>query len=296
MRCSMVGTTTSVSQRCFSTRRIVFSGSNLRCITTVWPSASASANWETPVPWNAGGRHHHRLPASQRNPVEELGRRERRRVSAGSALRCTRGAAGEEDETALRGRRGQRTAVSALHHVVECADLGRRIVLRPGAIGDDLVREGLGDRVELVVVHERLNLLAGGDVDELGPGEPGVHQHQLGAVLGGGEHRQDQAAMIAAHASHDGTGSDAVGLPRPHQGVGLLLDVGVGERAALVDQGHRIQSGLGIRVDGPGERTVLPHGQDRSDAWSTRGGKGTRPARFITRTAPTVSVILVRKC
>lgn len=224
-------------------------------------------------PVERGGRHHHRLPASQRNPVEELGRRERRRVSAGSALRCARGAAGEEDESALRGRRGQRTAVSALHHVVECADLGRRIVLRPGAIGEDLVREGLGDRVELVVVYERLNLLAGGDVDELGPGEPGVHQHQLGAVLGGSEHRQDQAAMIAAHASHDGTGSDAIGLPRPHQGVGLLLDVGVGERAALVDQGHRIQSGLGIRVDGPGERTVLPHGQDRSDAL-VDAGKG----------------------
>lgn len=29
---------------------IVFSGSNFRCMTTVWPSANARANCETPVP------------------------------------------------------------------------------------------------------------------------------------------------------------------------------------------------------------------------------------------------------
>ena len=46
--------TTSDSHRCSSTVRSAFSGSNLRCSTTVEPSSIASARWAKPHVWKSG--------------------------------------------------------------------------------------------------------------------------------------------------------------------------------------------------------------------------------------------------
>jgi hypothetical protein len=116
------------------------------------------------------------------------------------------------------------------------------------------VGEQLG---ELAVVQHRPHLLARGDVGELRPGETGVHHDQAGPELAGGEHGQHQATVVAGQHGDNVTTLQAVGLQRPCQRVGLLVELPERDGALLVDQRHRVRV-LAGNVLGGGDKRAEP--------------------------------------
>ena len=101
---------------------------------------------------------------------------------------------------------------------------------------DPLARVGLVEELgELLVVHDDLRLLALQHVDELGTGEGGVQVEDVGAELGGGDARVDEAAVVAAHDRDGVTGTDAVAAQGVGEPVAALVQLPIGQLAELVD-------------------------------------------------------------
>src|SRR4029079_16512214 len=78
------------------------------------------------------------------------------------------------------------------------------LVLAPGDVAaepDRIPRLAglLQQSAELLVVDERLRLLALDHIGQLRPGERGVHIEGTGAELGNRERRLDEATVVAAH-------------------------------------------------------------------------------------------------
>src|SRR5919106_3754136 len=124
---------------------------------------------------------------------------------------------------------------------------------------------GVGEQVaELLVVDDRLGLLAAHDLRQLRSGEGGVEVEGVGAQLGERRGCLHEAAVVAAHHRH------AVALDDPgvregvSQRVRALVQLAEGERAELVDD--RLLVGKGVRQrDRAGGRAAPPAGQRLED-------------------------------
>ena len=116
---------------------------------------------------------------------------------------------------------------------------------------------------ELVVVDQRLRLLALGDVGELRARERGVEEQHVRAQLRARDHGVDEAAMVAAHQADVVTGRDPVGGERVRECVGALVDLAEGERAELVDDRRLAAVALGRRAVAAGRGRA--EAQQRAD-------------------------------
>ena len=92
----------------------------------------------------------------------------------------------------------------------------------------------------LVVVDQQVGPLALGDLADLRSGERGVEQDDLGAALGGREHRVEEAAVVAGQDGDAVARLQAPLAPGVGQRVGPLVEILVGEIAALVAQSHLV--------------------------------------------------------
>ena len=118
---------------------------------------------------------------------------------------------------------------------------------------------------ELRVVDDRARLLALDHLGQLRAGERGVEQHRVGAELGERDQRLDDPAVVAAHHGHAVALQHALVRERVGEPVRALVDLGEGERAALVDHrlGVRVQRG-GRRVAAGGRGAPAPEGGQRA--------------------------------
>jgi hypothetical protein len=148
--------------------------------------------------------------------------------------------------------------------------LGRRVDVRGVALVDEVPQQRVGriavlllvvprdvalaalagvlDEVaELLVVDERLRLLALGDVGELRARERGVEEQRVGAQLRARHDRVDEAAVVAAHDPDAVALLDALLGEGVRERVGALVDVLEGQRPELVDdrRGVRVARGRG---------------------------------------------------
>ena len=196
---------------------------------------------------------------------------ERLRLAARGALRRAGGAAGEDDRLArLRGR-DDVGRVAALDQLLERRVLGLALRLAPGDVALAAVA-GVGQHLgELLVVDDRLRLLAVGDVGELRAGERGVEEERVGPELRARDDRLDEAAVVAGHDRHVVALVDAVVGERVGERVRALLDLPERQLPELVDQrdlvgvarGGRLIAGGGRdapadQADGGAERAVGP--------------------------------------
>jgi hypothetical protein len=183
------------------------------------------------------GGDHRPLARPERDHREQGGGRvERARLGARRALRRPRRARGEDDRLAALGRRLHIACVALrdqiLHpRVVRLAAV--RVV--PGDVALAAPRRVVDQLLELVVVDQRLGLLALGDVGELRAGERRVEEQHVGAELRARDHRVGEAAMVAAHDADAVARLDAVGGQRVGQRVRARVDLAERERPELVD-------------------------------------------------------------
>ncbi len=177
------------------------------------------------------------LPGAERHLAQQAAdQRKRARLSARRALGRAGGAAGQDGDLRPLIGLGRADRVAALDQRFERVVAG---LVRPGAeaaarrIFDPLQRVGV-----LVVVDEQVRPLAGRDLADLGTGEGGVEEHDARAALGGGEHRLEEAAVVAREDRHALARLQAVLAPRVGQGVGALVELLIGQLATLVEH-HR---------------------------------------------------------
>ena len=121
----------------------------------------------------------------------------------------------------------------------------------------------------LVVVDEQVGPLAPGDLADLRAGERGVEQHDPGAALGGGEHRVEEAAVVADQDRDPVTRLEALLAPGVGERVGALVELPVGQRRRA-RRGSRTRSPWRIApiVTAPAEQ---PEALERDAASGRRG-------------------------
>src|SRR4029079_14745189 len=112
------------------------------------------------------------------------------------------------------------------------------LVLAPGDVAaepDRIPRLAglLQQSAELLVVEERLRLLALDHVGQLRPGERGVHVEGTGAELGDRERRLDEATVVAAQDRDPAPPGDATGRKAGSDCVRARLHLGEGEGPEL---------------------------------------------------------------
>jgi hypothetical protein len=167
------------------------------------------------------------------------------RVTAGElgALRCSCGAGGEQDRSALLPHPfGSLTGM--LHDQpldTQCVHTGG--VVRDNACGVGLVGERALDRGgEFGVVDHNVDTFAVDDLSQCRPGERRVQQQHVHPSTVGADECLDETSVIAAHDA-DGLGSSA---GKPLQGNGKRIAAFVEfppcQRAAFVDQSRSIRT------------------------------------------------------
>ena len=265
MRWSITGTIGQLCTRSRSIAASTASGSNLRWRISVLAVTIARPKCAKPHWWNSGAATSTRSRAAQRDRGEERDRRADARRAARGALRRAGRARGEDRLAALALGRHRRRRVAPLDQLLERRVGGLVALVRPrheAAAAVQRVRQQLG---ELRVVDDRARLLALDHLGQLRAGEGGVEQHRVGAELGQRDQRLDHPAVVAAHHR------DALALQQPLVGervgepVRALVDLGEGERAALVDHAPRRRG------------TARPPPRSRRPAW--RPSAATPPAR-----------------
>ena len=236
------------SHSCWAVSDSVASGSNLRLSTSVEDRLMPSVKCTKPHEWNIGAaiivfsRAFSGIMASS--------------AAAGSSdLGCEReaplgvpgGARGEDDRLAALARRARPAAMSPL--AARSSSSGSLRLAVVGVVpGDEALAppRGVVDQLlELVVVDQRLRLLALGDVGELRAREGRVEEQHVGAELRARHHRLDEAAVVAAHQAHVVALADPVGGEPVRERVGALVDLAEGQRAELVDQRDLVAVALG---------------------------------------------------
>ena len=274
MRCSITGTTTSAVQPCCAVSDSVASSSNLRLSTIVEDSPMPSVKCAKPQAWNSGAAIivFSRAFSGMRDE-QRRDRVERLRLAARGALRRAGGAGGEDDRLARLLGRDDVGGVAALDQLLERRVLGLGLRLGPRDVALAPV-PGVGQHLgELLVVDDRLRLLAVGDVGQLRAGERRVEEQRVRPELRAGDDRLDEAAVVAGHDRHVVALVDAVVGERVGERVRALLDLPERELAELVDQrdlvgvagGRRLVAGGGRDApaddaDGGAERAIRAAG------------------------------------
>ena len=110
-------------------------------------------------------------------------------------------------------------------------------------------------------------LLALEDVDELRAGEGGVEVEDVGAELGGGDARVDEAAVVAAHDRDAVARADAARAQRVGEPVAAVVQLAEGQLAELVDDRGP------VGVAGSPSRRTRRRGRSPSAAGSRRAGR-----------------------
>ncbi len=187
----------------------------------------------------------------------------RLRVGARGALRRPGRAAREDRGAPLALGRDDLRRVARVDQLVE-RGVGQVVRLVPG--DEALAARGrLGEQVaELLVVDDRLRLLAPDDLGQLGRGEGGVEVERVGAELRHRRGRLDEAAVVAAHHRHAVALDDAGVGERVGQRVRALVQLGEAERPELVDDRRLVGEAVRQRDRARG-RAAAPAGERLED-------------------------------
>ncbi len=177
------------------------------------------------------------LAGAQRDLLDQAGDRvQRRGLLAVGALRRAGRAAREDHDPALRRGHDDVARVAALDQRLEqVGAVGRRRAVRPGDEAAATLRRGLDQALELLVVDDRPGLLALADLGELRRRERGVEKQGVRAELRAGDHRLDEAAVVAAQQRDVVALDDPLVAPRVRERVRAPVDLGERQRACLVD-------------------------------------------------------------
>jgi hypothetical protein len=207
-------------------------------------------------------------PRAQRDLLDQPGDRvQRLGLLAVGALRRAGRAAREDHDPPLRRRHDDVVRVAALDQRLEqLGARGRRGAVRPGDEAP-APRGRAGDEVlELLVVDDRLGLLALADLGQLRPGEGGVEKHRVRAERGQRDHRLDEAAVVAAQQRDVVAFDDPRVAPRVRERVRAPVHVGERQRAGLVDDRDVVRvADRRRRVAGGRRRTPVPDRLERAD-------------------------------
>ena len=262
IRCAMTGTIGSTSVRCSAIVASVCSGSKRRRSTILSPRAATRARGaRSPTRGTSATPRTAESPVVQRHAVQVA--EDRRPAASSAAARALRrpGRARRQQDLATRLRRRVRLgAVGGLQRVVDAA------LPRP-APGDEAGHVLVGDELrELLVVDDRLHALTRDDVLQLRPRERRVQQQRVGPELRRRDQRVDEVAMVATQHADAVTGADARRGQRVGQPVRVVVQLGVRDRAGLVDQTDRVAVANRVRGDAAGRRPVpLPLRLRRAD-------------------------------
>jgi hypothetical protein len=114
--------------------------------------------------------------------------------------------------------------------------MGRQLV-ELGLTHDDLGTASRDDRRELVVVEHDVDRLTVDHVGQLGRGEPGVEEHQVGTELGAGGEPEHEPPVVAGEDPDDRPGTHTAPAQPEGDGVARRPELAVRHGAAVVDEG-----------------------------------------------------------
>ena len=217
------------------------------------------------------------LARAERHLAEQAAdQRQRARLAARRALRRAGRAAGQDRDPGP----SRRASAGAL---VSAPSISASSVSSPGSVGPgpEAAAGRIVDPLEhvgvLVVVDEQVGALALGHLADLRSGERGVEQDDARAALGGGEHRLEEAAVVAGQDRDALAGLEAALAPGVGERIGALVELPVAQLAALVDQRRAVAVAERAGRDRAAEQAVA---LERRAAAGRRGGAArVRPAR-----------------
>ena len=250
IRESITGTTTIAVARLRSRLSSVTSGSNRRRTTSVEPSPTPTIACMNPSAWNIGT--HSSVTSRERNGTL-LSRPPISDSECGSARGAPLGVPVVPlVRIVIRGHESGLGGAAVSPASISASSVSSPGLVRPGAVASPRrIVDALERLRVLLVVDEQIGPLARRHLPDLGPGERGVEQDDARAALGRGEHRLEEAAVVAREDRDPLAGLEpalaSVGervercrarsslAPGVRERVRALVELLVGQLAALVD-------------------------------------------------------------
>ncbi len=234
IRESITGTTTIAVARLRSRLSSVTSGSNRRRTTSVDPSPTPTIACMNPSAWYIGT--HSSVTSRERNGTL-LSRPPISDSECGSARGAPLGVPVVPLVKIV--IRGHESGLGGGGRIAGVDQRVERVVpglVRPGAVAPPLrIVDALERLRVLLVVDEQIGPLARRHLPDLGPGKRGVEQDDARATLGRGEHRLEEAAVIAREDRDPLPGLEPSLAPGVRERIRALVELLVGQLAALVD-------------------------------------------------------------